>query len=93
MLDRKTKNIDAREELLLDRIKMNDLFENIYLILWTFCSFIALGFYLTQYYFTAIFFLVVGISCIVMCVYMNVKMRFQSLLIYLKRNIEKTKEK
>lgn len=93
MLDRKTKNIEAREELLLDRIKQDKTMETVYLILWIFCSFISLGFYLTLYYFTAIFFLVVGIACLVMCVYMNVERRFKYLLVYLRRNIEKTKEK
>lgn len=93
MLDRKTKSIDAREELLLDRIKQNKTLEGIYFILWIFCSFFSLGFYLTQYYHSAILFMVVGVACLVMCVYVINEIRFKGLLVVLKRNIEKTKGK
>jgi len=88
MLDRKTKSIDAREELLLDRVKQNNNLEKIYFVLWMICSFTSLGFYLTQYYFHAILFMVVGIVSIVMCVYMNVEIKYKGILVYLKKNLE-----
>ena len=85
MLDRKTKNIDARDELLFDRLDTDVKTSKIYCILFLVFSIIGLIFFSSGFFSVGSVMLFVGLISFLTVIVVEISIKYKGLILLIKK--------